>query len=103
MCAVALLENMNGAVSVRREVRFFKGHEDVDKAYHWGMRWTAGVENHVKLSPTVNYGGNEIKITLFAGIAIYPGHGKNGEELILCADEMLYQSKHSGRNQVSIA
>jgi len=52
---------------------------------------------------TVNYGGNEIKITLSAGIAIYPGHGKNGEELILCADEMLYQSKHSGRNQVSIA
>lgn len=42
MCAVALLENMNGAVNVRREVRFFKGHEDVDKAYHWGMRWTAG-------------------------------------------------------------
>lgn len=52
---------------------------------------------------TVIYGGNEIKITLSAGIAIYPGHGKNGEELILCADEMLYQSKHSGRNQVSIA
>lgn len=52
---------------------------------------------------TVNYGANEIKITLSAGIAIYPGHGKKGEELILCADEMLYQSKHSGRNQVSIA
>lgn len=52
---------------------------------------------------TVNFGENSIKITLSAGIAIYPDHGVNGEELILRADEMLYQSKRSGRNQVSIA
>ncbi|MFC0348643.1 diguanylate cyclase [Undibacterium danionis] len=52
---------------------------------------------------SLNYGENEIKITLSAGIAIYPDHGKSGEELILCADEMLYKSKRSGRNQVSIA
>lgn len=42
MCAVALLENVGGAVKVSREVRFFNGHEDADRAYGWGMRWTAG-------------------------------------------------------------
>lgn len=42
MCAVALLENVGGAVNVRREVKFFKGHREIDEAYRWGMRWAAG-------------------------------------------------------------
>lgn len=42
MCAIALLENVGGAVKVSREVRYFKGHQDVDKAFGWGMRWAAG-------------------------------------------------------------
>ncbi|MBB3104229.1 TerD family protein [Azomonas macrocytogenes] len=42
MCAIALLENDNGAVKVSRRVDFFNGHREVDEAYRWGMRWTAG-------------------------------------------------------------
>ncbi len=42
MCAVILLENDRGAFRVSREVRYFQGHQDVDKAYGWGMRWAAG-------------------------------------------------------------
>lgn len=42
MCAVALLENVNGAVNVSREVTFFTGHDKLDAAYQWGMRWSAG-------------------------------------------------------------
>lgn len=42
MCAVALLENVNGAVNVSREVKFFNGHEKLDHGYNWGMRWSAG-------------------------------------------------------------
>jgi tellurite resistance protein TerA len=42
MCAIAMLENVNGAVRVNREVRFFNGHRKLDEAYGWGMRWTAG-------------------------------------------------------------
>ena len=38
-----------------------------------------------------------------AGIAVYPEHGKQGEELISRADEMLYQSKQDGRNRISVA
>ncbi|KMK68664.1 TerD family protein [Puniceibacterium sp. IMCC21224] len=42
MCAVALLENQNNQIRVNREVRFFAGHEPMDNAYGWGMRWRAG-------------------------------------------------------------
>ncbi|MBQ7002971.1 MAG: TerD family protein [Oscillospiraceae bacterium] len=43
MCALALLENVNDQTfSVEKLVRFFKGHEPMDVAYQWGLRWTAG-------------------------------------------------------------
>lgn len=43
MCALALLENQNDETfSVEKIVRFFPGHEAVDRAYGWGMRWVAG-------------------------------------------------------------
>lgn len=42
MCAIALLENDNGAVKVTRKVEFYPGHEPMDNAYRWGMRWAAG-------------------------------------------------------------
>lgn len=42
MCAIAMLENINGSVRVNREVRFFTGHERMDRAYNWGMNWRAG-------------------------------------------------------------
>ncbi|WOK33021.1 TerD family protein [Pseudomonas syringae] len=42
MCAIALLENDNGAVKVTRCVDFHNGHSNMDKAYGWGMRWAAG-------------------------------------------------------------
>ncbi|MGV8842942.1 MAG: TerD family protein [Pseudomonas sp.] len=42
MCAIALLENIGGTVKVSREVRYFKGHQELDTAFGWGMRWAAG-------------------------------------------------------------
>lgn len=42
MCAIALLENIGGAVKVSRQVRYFRGHQEVDQAFGWGMRWAAG-------------------------------------------------------------
>lgn len=42
MCAIALLENVGGAARVSRQVDFHKGHQDLDHAYGWGMRWRAG-------------------------------------------------------------
>ena len=43
MCAVALLEFEGGAVTVRREVHYLRGAQDVlDRAYDWGLTWRAG-------------------------------------------------------------
>lgn len=42
MCATVLLENVNGALKVNREVQYFRGHQEMDRAYHWGLRWTSG-------------------------------------------------------------
>ncbi|MHA6162028.1 TerD family protein [Pseudomonas sichuanensis] len=42
MCAIALLENVNGAVKVSRRVDFHPGHQEMDRAYGWGMNWKAG-------------------------------------------------------------
>lgn len=42
-CAVALLQNDGRDLTVRREVRYVVGsQETLDRAYGWGMRWTAG-------------------------------------------------------------
>lgn len=42
MCAVALLENSSNQIRVNRVVRFFTGHEQMDKEYGWGLSWSAG-------------------------------------------------------------
>lgn len=45
----------------------------------------------------------KISVTMSAGIAVFPEHGKNPDLLLTRADEMLYQSKREGRNRVSVA
>ncbi len=43
ICAIAMLENNNGEIVVRREVNYIDGAQRaLDEAYHWGMRWTKG-------------------------------------------------------------
>ena len=44
-----------------------------------------------------------IPVTASIGVASYPIHGDNDEALLLEADNMLYNSKRNGRNQVSVA
>jgi tellurite resistance protein TerA len=42
-CAIAMFENINNETfSVEKLVQFYSGHEKLDNAYKWGMRWTAG-------------------------------------------------------------
>ncbi|WP_203829313.1 TerD family protein [Actinoplanes palleronii] len=42
-CAIVMLENADGALSIRREVKYIRGSQSVlDAMYNWGMRWTAG-------------------------------------------------------------
>ncbi len=43
MCAIALIDNSGGELTVRREVRYIDGAQDaLDRAYGWGMDWTPG-------------------------------------------------------------
>jgi tellurite resistance protein TerA len=42
MCGIAMLENVGGELSVRREVHYTSGHQQLDRAFNWGMRWAAG-------------------------------------------------------------
>jgi len=51
---------------------------------------------------TMRSGDLSFRITLSAGIAIFPDHGSSPSQLLTRADEMLYQSKHEGRNRVSV-
>lgn len=50
----------------------------------------------------VVYGKFQIAITLSAGIAVFPDHGDNPSQLLANADHMLYRSKESGRNRISV-
>ena len=43
MCALALLENQNDETfSVEKIVQFYSGHEAMDRAFHWGLKWVPG-------------------------------------------------------------
>ncbi|WP_448638866.1 TerD family protein [Geodermatophilus sp. URMC 63] len=42
-CAIALLTNSGGALTVQREIRYLRGvQRDLDGAYGWGLDWTSG-------------------------------------------------------------
>jgi tellurite resistance protein TerA len=42
-CAIALLKNEKGELTVTREVQYINGSQaEVSKAYRWGLKWAAG-------------------------------------------------------------
>lgn len=41
-CAIAELLFDEGSITVKKLVSFHNGHADCDKAYQWGMKWSAG-------------------------------------------------------------
>ena len=48
----------------------------------------------------VVYAGNQLSVTISAGLSIYPKHGHTAESLIKAADEALYAAKQAGRNRL---
>jgi diguanylate cyclase (GGDEF)-like protein len=48
-------------------------------------------------------GGTLPKVTISAGVALYPLHGATAAAVIGAADDALYNAKRSGRNQVALA
>jgi two-component system cell cycle response regulator len=47
--------------------------------------------------------GKTARITVSAGVAIYPVHGENADDLLKSADQALYEAKHAGKNTYRIA
>lgn len=42
LCAIARLVNENGAIKVERINQYFKSQSELDRAFGWGFRWSAG-------------------------------------------------------------
>jgi diguanylate cyclase (GGDEF)-like protein len=42
------------------------------------------------------------KLTISAGVALFPDHGANHIELLKNADKALYQAKNEGRNRICV-
>lgn len=42
LCAIARLVNEQGSIRVERINQYFKGQQEMDRAFNWGFRWTAG-------------------------------------------------------------
>lgn len=68
-----------------------------DEALELAARILDAANSHV-----VELGGVRIGVTLSVGIALFPQHGANEEELMVHADAALYSAKESGRNDVAL-
>jgi diguanylate cyclase (GGDEF)-like protein len=52
----------------------------------------------------LNHRGNRLgEVTISAGVAIFPEHGKTASDVIHAADQALYRAKREGRNRVAAA
>ncbi len=50
----------------------------------------------------LQYNGKELTSTISLGVACFPGHGSDAEELTIKADQAMYHAKQTGRNRVVV-
>ena len=56
-----------------------------------------------RMVESYRFPGVPVKVTISAGVAEFPAHGRTRDELVAAADAALYMSKEAGRNRVSAA
>jgi len=56
-----------------------------------------------RMVESYRFPGVPVKVTISAGVAEFPTHGRTRDELVAAADAALYTSKEAGRNRVSPA
>jgi len=66
------------------------------------QRIAENIRNGVQ-SESLLFQGQVLRFTISAGLASFPEHADNRENLIGAADAALYQAKQSGRNRVGLA
>lgn len=96
---------IRGSVRETDEVARYGGEEFVvllpgargEEALTVAERIRRAVEEH---RFTSQYGLGPLRVTVTAGVATYPEHATQPDELIFRADEAMYQGKHRGRNRV---
>src|SRR5439155_24620650 len=54
--------------------------------------------NAVRRKPFGEPGLPPVRLTISAGVAVYPMHGTTASSLLACADAALYEAKHAGRD-----
>jgi diguanylate cyclase (GGDEF)-like protein/PAS domain S-box-containing protein len=64
------------------------------RANDWRMKFESQILIHE---------GEVLNATLSAGVAVYPLHGKNSDEIVRKADQAMYAAKDAGRNLVITA
>ncbi|HOX51784.1 MAG TPA: diguanylate cyclase, partial [Fibrobacteria bacterium] len=53
----------------------------------------------IRASPVTLPGGKLVEISVSAGVALFPSHAGNWQDLWSRADEALYQAKNGGRGR----
>ncbi|MDT8719031.1 sensor domain-containing diguanylate cyclase [Clostridium sp. 19966] len=76
-------------------VIFIRDAENYDKLYRMIDSIRYKIENN-----TINFGGESSRVTASFGISFYPQDGFSLDEIINCADAMMYEAKFNGRNKV---
>ena len=74
-----------------------------DRSQEEAFEFAERVLKHFENTPFPGLSTSPAYVTLSAGLALYPTHGKTAAELIENADRALYQAKRQGRNQVASA
>lgn len=60
------------------------------------------IRNKIKDIHLISPNGEIVKASVSIGFAIFPDHGKNPEEIFIVADNMMYKTKRSGKDGISI-
>lgn len=74
-----------------------------DAAAAEAMAHAEKVRLHFERTPFTGLTSSLAYVTLSAGLACFPLHGREASELIESADRALYQAKRQGRNQIAMA